>query len=1190
MAKRGIPTAPEAIVSVALRPLMNNILGFAAAEIRRFLESTLPSLGTEWWKQHVVDRLTFPQQRAVTEHGLQSLADLDLAALLRVLDQNWYELTQRVPLPREARSWVRELQTVRNKWAHASARPAPASETYRDVDTIGRLLAALGTTDGLERIEARKAELLRELAPVPANTATPAAGPTTLFSVGDLVTLRSNPSTTLPVIEVVAGAGETRYRVFENGAKATYYESQLQAIAPADTLARMSAAEVKAYLTSLHLTPPSSAHLYSLRTGRINFVPYQYRPVMKLIRADRPRLLIADEVGVGKTIEAALILKELRARTDLTSVLVICPKALVAEKKWYRELKRFDEHFTSLDSRSLQYCLEETHNDGVWPTQHARTILPMSLLDRELLFGRDDRGRGRRRLPGLLELDPPPKFDLVIVDEAHHIRNPETFVHQAVRYFCDNAEAVVFLTATPVQLGSVDLYTLLNALRPDLIIDPASYAQMAEPNPFLHRAVQECRLAEPAWTMRVRELLDAAAQTEWGRAFLRERPEFQRAYDDVADPDVSDATRVSLVRRIEELGTFSGLINRTRRRDIGSFTTRKAETIIVAFTPSQQAFHDRLLDVIARILAARHRDLNVKFMMTTIRRQAASCLFGLAPLLDGILQRNVDRLEMLEATDDDHDVDLDVAGSLRDEITVLRDLASTLDPADPKLDAFLRSIRDKGRLPKNKALVFSTFRHTLTYLAAALERANVRYGLVHGDVPDEERAELRRRFAKSRDDADAIDVLLSSEVGSEGLDFQFCDYLVNYDLPWNPMRIEQRIGRLDRYGQESESVVILNLITPGTVDAEIYERCLVRIGVFQQAIGGNEEILGRLTSGLHDIAERFDLTPEERARKFAQLADNEIRTMQEQQDLEEKQAELFGLDIPRWREDIEAAETAWLAPAAVEGLVRAFLAKRLDTSHDVLLGEGPQKTLRLSQEARATLADDAGRIAKTADDAARSWDRWLKGASPTLPVTFDQVVAAENPSIAHLSLTHPLVRQAAAYFARTEPAEARLTVADGSIPASSYRFAIYRWTLRGVRSDERLVVVTDAPEIDDAVLQLLLRASDAPSAPAAPDEYTDLDVRHHAKWSEALANHTAENREQVEYRVRSLQASHAARRRILEDQIGRATNEKIQIMKRSERASADVDFERHIADLERAANAADIHAAPVLFGTLTVRA
>lgn len=1176
---------------------MDETLNVARAAIEHFLAERLPALGKDWWKTHAVDRLSFSQQRLVEEKHLNNLADLDLAALLRILDQNWYDLAQAAGLPREARNWVKELQTVRNKWAHRSAQNAPPSETYRDLDTIARLLAALGVEGPLAEIESRKTQLLRELAPPqqppPANTVAAAATAErerpTLFAVGDLVSLRSNPAIVLPVIEVIpAGSGETRYRVFERGAKATYYESQLLAIAASPVMESLSAEEVRAYLTSLHLAPPSSAHLYSLRSGRINFVPYQYRPVMKLIRADRPRLLIADEVGVGKTIEAGLILKELRARMDLASVLVICPKALVAEKKWYHEMRRFDEHFTALDGASLRYCLEETHNDGVWPAQYARTILPMSLFDRDLLFGRAE--RGRRRVPSLMDLDPPPKFDLVIVDEAHNIRNPETFVHQAVRYFCDNAEAVVFLTATPVQLGAHDLFTLLNVLRPDLVIDTASYEQMAAPNPYLHRSVQECRKAEPGWVGRTRDLLDDAAQTEWGRAFLRERPEFQRAYDDVAEPDVTDATRVSLIRRIEELGTFSAIINRTRRRDIGTFTTRKAEALTVEFTPDQRAFHDRLLAVIARILIARHGDQNVKFMMTTVRRQAASCLFGLAPLLEGILQRNIDRLETLEATDDDRDVDLGFVDELHEEITTLLDMARRLDRVDPKLDAFIGAIRDTQRRDNSKALVFSTFRHTLAYLADHLRREAVRVGLVHGDIPDEERADLRKRFALPKNDPDALDVLLSSEVGSEGLDFQFCDCLINYDLPWNPMRIEQRIGRLDRYGQKSESVVILNLITPGTVDADIYERCLLRIGVFEHAIGGTEEILGEVTKRIHDIAERFDLTPEERARQLAQLADNEIRRVQEQQDLEAKQAELFGLDISQdWQEEIDASDSPWLAPGAVEHCVIHYLARRIGAGHDVLLGEGPLKTLRLSQDARAMLAADVGRLPRSGDSAAREWERFLKGAAPTLPVTFDQRTAAENPAVAHLSLTHPLVRQAAAYFGRTEPAETHLVVRDTSIPPATYRFAIYRWTLHGVRSDEQLVVVTDTPEIDALLLPLLVRAEGhgRPSS-SGPDDYRDLDARHHAKWADAVAAHTAENRQTVEYRIQSLNASHAARRRVIEDQIARATNEKIQIMRRSELASADADYARHLAELERAAGAGDIHAAAALFGVIVV--
>src|SRR5207302_8753034 len=149
---------------------------------------------------------------------------------------------------------------------------------------------------------------------------------------------------------------------------------------------------------------------------------------------------------------------------------------------------------------------------------------------------------------------------------------------------------------------------------------------------------------------------------------------------------------------------------------------------------------------------------------------------------------------------------------------------------------------------------------------------------------------LRSHFALPAQDTDAIDVLLSSEVGCEGLDFQFCDFLVNYDLPWNPMRIEQRIGRIDRYGQKSEAIAIINFVTPGTVDADIYERCLWRIGVFQHAVGGSEESLGTITRQIHDIAESFSLNIEERAQRLQQLADNGIRQIREEQELESKQS------------------------------------------------------------------------------------------------------------------------------------------------------------------------------------------------------------------------------------------------------------------------------------------------------------
>ena len=343
------------------------------------------------------------------------------------------------------------------------------------------------------------------------------------FQVGDVVALRSNRSRVGAVIEVLAGGAEVRYRVLIDGATSTLYGSQVVSHdSTGDSSSETGAEECKALLTALHIRSPSTSALMSLRSGRVDFVPYQYRPVLKLIRADRPRLLIADEVGVGKTIEAGLLIKELRARSGLSSVLIICPKPLVSERKWELEMRRFDERFSPLDGPALRFCINEAHLDGEWPRRYSNVILPMSLLNKATLFGK--RRRRTRTERGLIDLDPPPSFDLVIVDEAHHARNSETHTHQAIRFFCDNAEAVVFLTATPVQMGSRDLFTLLNLLRPDLIIDPPTFEQMAAPNGDINRAIALCRGGRPGWKDQVRSCLNDAVDTEWGRSFLQASP------------------------------------------------------------------------------------------------------------------------------------------------------------------------------------------------------------------------------------------------------------------------------------------------------------------------------------------------------------------------------------------------------------------------------------------------------------------------------------------------------------------------------------------------------------------------------------------------------------------------------------------------------------------------------------------
>ena len=126
------------------RTIMNNLFQLAIVDLAHFLGSKLRSLSEDWWQRNVVDRLSFQQQRTVQERGYQTLQQLDFAALLRVLDQNWYELANGHSLPREGRGWTRDLQIARNKWAHLSAEAIPPSEVYRDADTLERLLKTLG--------------------------------------------------------------------------------------------------------------------------------------------------------------------------------------------------------------------------------------------------------------------------------------------------------------------------------------------------------------------------------------------------------------------------------------------------------------------------------------------------------------------------------------------------------------------------------------------------------------------------------------------------------------------------------------------------------------------------------------------------------------------------------------------------------------------------------------------------------------------------------------------------------------------------------------------------------------------------------------------------------------------------------------------------------------------------------------
>jgi SNF2 family DNA or RNA helicase len=1183
---------------------MDSLLRLFTDEIRQLIKEMLPKLSNDWWQRYVLTSLTFQQNERVKQAKVSDLSGLDLAALLRIVEKNWFELSSTSNWSKDGLNWLKETQTIRNRWAHTTAEEVQPQDIYRDADTLDRLGKLFGFSDAVQvKIADFKQQQLALLsAPVfpkqgiiptakpcsPATSVAPAAGQQNIikngFSPGQLVFLKSNPDKVFPVLALLPNtSGERRYSVFENNKPTNYYESQLEAVPDLqDERTHLPLQEFHACLTSLLLTSPSSANIYSLHSGRVRYVPYQYRPVLKLLRAERPRLLIADDVGVGKTIEAGLILKELQARSEIKSVLILCPKPLVAEGKWRSEMKRFGEEFTHLDGDTLRHCLHETDLDGEWPRQYSRTILPFSLLDDALLNGKPQK-RGMKT-KGLLDLDPPPRFDLVIVDEAHHIRNANTWLHHGVKFFCDYAEAVVFMTATPIQMGDQDLFTLLNVLRPDLVIDKPSFEFMAEPNPHIHAAANHLRSgALDSQQQAIAELKSAAGTF----AFI-ETPEFQRVLDTLAEPEISSATRVALIREIERFSTFDSLINRTRRRDIGNFTTRKPETISIPATDAQQAFHDQLIATAARIFEQTHGQQSVTFMLSTLRRQAASCLYALAPFLDQWLKGKLNDLELAEINDDETDeIEPLALGSLFTEIENLREAAKTLEPEDPKLDAFITIILNKQKLANNKLLVFTSFRHTISYLEQHLLTAGFRVGVIHGGVTDEDRRDIRQRFSQPKEQTDTLDVLLSTEVGSEGLDFQFCDAMINYDLPWNPMRIEQRIGRIDRYGQKSEVVVINNLITPNTLDADIYERCLLRIGVFQQALGASEEILGNISKELRAISESFDLTPQQRQERLQQLADNELRVIQEQESLESRATELFGLSLPN-DDDLTTPTSGWLSPEALHSIASIYLRDVSGKEQEVILGNQSLKTLRLDADTRSRLLTDFNKL-KTENQDGRGWERWLKGNTPHIEITFDQDCASDNPKAVLLHPSHPLLRQAASHLHPRQPVYVQCQVQTTEMKEGAYPFAIYQWHKHGVRADCDLVAVADLEEIEAKLFSFLHDAlpSTATELPAQT-VFDALESRHHQRWRDALANHQEMNSQLVAYRLNSLMASTQARLRQVTDQLSKATDEKIRIMKKAEHDRIKADYNIHKSKLDAARVSADIRAEAVAFGMLIV--
>lgn len=978
------------------------------------------------------------------------------------------------------------------------------------------------------------------------------------FRIGDSVRLRSARNR----VGVIAGeprqlAGDWWYPVvFASGDRQNVLQFDLERAGSGRdvyTLLKEGAFGTKETLSKLitqtKLTEPLQNYIYAFLASRTQFFEYQLKPLVKFLESPTRRLLIADEVGLGKTIEAGLILIEQRAREPLHRVLVVCTSSL--REKWQRELRtRFDEDFEIANRERVQQLLRQLdeYGDGV----QFKIITSLQTM----------RGRGL-----LDELEArTPLLDLVIVDEAHHMRNPGTLTHRLGRALSDATEAMLFLTATPIHLGNENLFYLLHILDPNEFDNQVLFEQRLRANEFVVMAERGLRGASPSLSDSAELLRRVEATPE--RARFLANPLYEECLRKLETYDSRRRDHlIEIQRDISQLNLLAHILTRSRKREVQEKPPlRNPQVIPVEFTPAEMEFYEAVTELAIARCQARAGSYITMFATMMPQRQAASCIPAtiakyLGPDAAGVgLDGETDGgYEPDDSGEDGEEEAPPVPPEVVEAMRRLCEAARAVRDIDSKFDALLATLRNLDRAePDRKLVIFSYFKSTLAYLARRLAGEGYRCEVLTGDVPsnpiipeEDERGQLIARF---KDDP-TIRILLSSEVGSEGLDFQFCHILVNYDLPWNPMVVEQRIGRLDRIGQESDRILIFNLSVRHTIEDRILRRLYARIRIFEQSIGDLEDILGEEIRRLTMDLLRSHLTPEEQERRIALAADAIERKRQLQAELEEKSSGFLGHDA-FFSEEIGRVRSLrrYLSSGEIEVFVREFL--QMIHPRCLLVPDSPEGVYdlvvspELERQIRSAIASD---------------DILLRQFLPKIQrrhvqVTFESAVAYDHPTIEFLNGHHPLVRTIRRHY--LDHQDELYPVAGVILPDAPGRdeflYLIFLVSTQGVRAGrglEAMFVRTRDGMVLDADLSEMMLAKmvtagktlvDPPTSD--PSHMADLIARGEEGFALRLAERKRDlqmsNEALVNSRLASLEQSFESCVRRKEEQLERARQEK----------------------------------------------
>jgi ATP-dependent helicase HepA len=601
--------------------------------------------------------------------------------------------------------------------------------------------------------------------------------------------------------------------------------------------------------------------LVSLDAARVDLKPHQVSVVHRVVSTPPHRFLLCDEVGLGKTIEAAMIIKELRAREQADRVLIIVPANLT--RQWQFELKsKFNETFAILNTNTVRALQVDGTGENPFLRMNS-VIVSESWISS----------------PQWAKLVAEVHWDMVVVDEAHHARHHasggETQLYRVVRDLTDAAQypdrSVLFLTATPLQLNSHELYSLVEMLDPTLFPSEAAF------NGYRQAMSQ---LNEVANIVRVTDDLSALPE-----AVVNNLSRWLGENVDQVKADLAGGERDEILDRLGRQHRLTEILIRNRKATISGFMPRIATQWIVELTAEEKLVIEAIEDFIeeGHRRAQTSRSNAIGFLMTSYQKMMASSLKTVGYSLRGRIERlrgappdEERRIEDSRALLDDLDLDEDVdlpdeaesVGSERErEITEINRILTLLDriDLDSKAKALVEHLRLLRNEPVPKVLIFTEYLETQRQLAQLLENEGWGVNIFRGGLSSQQKDAAVEGFRTGA----GPQVLISTEAGAEGRNFQFCHMLVNYDLPWNPMSVEQRIGRIDRIGQ-AHPVLIFNFCVKGSIEERVLNVLASRINLFEATVGGLDPILGEVATDIREIMKR---AREERPDEIDRLGD-----------------------------------------------------------------------------------------------------------------------------------------------------------------------------------------------------------------------------------------------------------------------------------------------------------------------------